>query len=134
MRPGADRPRKGDDVANVAWCAALDKRIDARWNDLWRELPRALDPDDAEGVHDMRVASRRLRAALTVGRDCHHGKWHRRLRRTARAVTRALGAVRDREVQLALLADRQAAAPPLERAALDDLAARLTGEEDDARR
>src|SRR5262249_22968889 len=91
------------------WCPALDDRIAERWDALWQTLPRALDPKDAEGVHDLRVASRRLRAALTVGRACHHGKAYARRERIAKTITRALGAVRDGEVQRGLLRERQAA-------------------------
>jgi CHAD domain-containing protein len=53
---------------------------------------------DADAVHDMRVASRRLREAMRLlaplypGRE--FGRWYRRIRK----VTRALGPVRDSDV------------------------------------
>lgn len=53
---------------------------------------------DADAVHDMRVASRRLREALRLVRplypDKPFRKWYRRIRR----ITRALGPVRDSDV------------------------------------
>lgn len=56
---------------------------------------------DMDAVHDMRVASRRLRAALSVFRPYLPTKGRKRWTRVARAVTRALGAVRDADVFIA---------------------------------
>lgn len=64
----------------------------------------AHDRTDPELVHDMRVASRRLREALRLlapayrGRDLH--EWRQRVR----AITRALGPVRDADVFVDALA------------------------------
>ncbi len=55
---------------------------------------------DPEAVHDMRVASRRLRAALALFGPClprPAGEW----RKAIRKVTRALGRARDLDVQIA---------------------------------
>lgn len=56
---------------------------------------------DMDAVHDMRVASRRLRAALSVFRPYLPAKGRKRWTRVARAVTCALGAVRDADVFIA---------------------------------
>ncbi len=53
---------------------------------------------DIEAVHDMRVGSRRLVAAMRVFRAAFPDAGFRRLTRAARKVTRELGAVRDLEV------------------------------------
>ncbi|MER3486331.1 MAG: hypothetical protein C4345_10505 [Chloroflexota bacterium] len=42
--------------------------IAARWGAVWRAVPVAIEGTDPEGVHDVRVASRRLRAAMDVSR------------------------------------------------------------------
>jgi CHAD domain-containing protein len=58
---------------------------------------------DIEYIHRMRVASRRLRAALPLFKDCfsekHNEKWMREITR----VTRALGEARDADVQIDFL-------------------------------
>lgn len=54
--------------------------------------------EDIEAVHDMRVASRRLVAAMRVFRVCYPKREFERLLKEARQVTRALGEVRDLDV------------------------------------
>jgi CHAD domain-containing protein len=54
--------------------------------------------EDIEAVHDMRVWSRRLVAAMRVYEACFPGRGYRRLLREAKSVTRRLGAVRDLDV------------------------------------
>jgi len=58
---------------------------------------------DIEYVHRMRVASRRLRAALPLFAECFEPGAYRRWRKEIRKVTRALGAARDADVQIAFL-------------------------------
>jgi CHAD domain-containing protein len=57
--------------------------------------------DDADAVHDMRVASRRTREALTLLEPYYPGKAFARWSDVVRSVTRALGRVRDSDVMLA---------------------------------
>jgi CHAD domain-containing protein len=64
-----------------------------------------LDPD-GEGVHDMRVESRRLRTALGVFRTLFDEATARRLERELKLLGRVLSQVRDRQVASGLLADR----------------------------
>lgn len=68
----------------------------------------ALKGDDIEGVHDMRVASRRLRASLELFRDVFPRRRYRAMRDEIKALARALGDVRDLDVMLERLErDRQ---------------------------
>ncbi len=53
---------------------------------------------DPEALHDMRVASRRLRAALDAFAPLYDGATFRRAVRETKTLTRALGAVRDDDV------------------------------------
>lgn len=59
--------------------------------------------EDIEAIHRMRVASRRLRAAIPLFSDClgkkKVGEWLRQIK----GITQALGAARDTDVQLDLL-------------------------------
>lgn len=84
---------------------------------LHRYLPAAIAGDDT-GVHQARVASRRLREAVPVlaGGIKHAGKARRKIRR----LTRALGTVRELDVSLHLL-DELAGSEELSRPALQDV-------------
>lgn len=62
-------------------------------------------PEDIEYVHKMRVASRRLRAALPLFLDCLPRKKAAAWTEAIRSITRALGAARDSDVQLDHLAE-----------------------------
>ena len=83
----------------------------------WRD--EALDWTDPEGVHSMRVASRRLRSAL---RDFIPYVHKRRLSgsmKQLKKVADALGDVRDHDVALIALEDLKTQAPAGLTAALD---------------
>ena len=67
---------------------------------LWR-VARKGDPD---GVHQLRVASRRIREALPIMSDGDHPHRMRRMQRAVRSLTRTLGPVRECDVSLLLLA------------------------------
>jgi CHAD domain-containing protein len=114
--------------------SAMKALIAARWGAVWRAVPVAIEGEDIEGVHDVRVASRRLRAAMDVAVDCFPAKWYRPLHQLAKEITSALGAVRDRDVLLESLERQREAAAPGERPGIDRLIARLSRERDEARR
>lgn len=58
---------------------------------------------EAEGVHQMRVASRRLRAALPIFSSCFKESQHGRWRDGVKGLTKALGEARDTDVQVEYL-------------------------------
>lgn len=107
--------------------------IAERWGAVWRAIPAAIEGADSEGVHDVRVASRRLRAAMDVAAQCFPPSWYRPLHALARQLTSELGAVRDRDVLLEHLVRERDAAPPGDRPGIDRLIARITRERDAAR-
>lgn len=113
--------------------SAMHDLIAQRWGEVWRAVPVALEGQDIEGVHDVRVASRRLRAAMDVAVDCFPPSWYRPLHAAAKEITGALGEVRDRDVLLEALAkERDAAAPP-ERPGVERLMERVERERVEAR-
>ena len=59
--------------------------------------------EDIEYVHRARVASRRLRAALVMFRDCFDTATPKRWRKEVRRLTEGLGDARDKDVQIAFL-------------------------------
>jgi len=72
----------------------------AHWSNVFRLLDRVRKGNDPEAVHDARVASRRLRAAMDAAAPGMSAKWFRRLHVDARKITRLLGRLRDAEVML----------------------------------
>ncbi|ACL17260.1 YfcE family phosphodiesterase [Methanosphaerula palustris] len=58
---------------------------------------------DIEYIHRMRVATRRLRAALPLFVDCYTKTEYRRWLSSIKAITQALGEARDADVQIAFL-------------------------------
>lgn len=85
--------------------------LDTRLRALEQAFPAALE-GTVDGLHHARVATRRLREALPVlVAVLPQGKLRKAIRRMRR-VTRALGPVRELDVELALLAEIERAHPP----------------------
>jgi CHAD domain-containing protein len=87
-----------------------------------------------EGVHQMRVATRRLRSDLRTFRDLVEDAWARPLRAELKWLADLLGAVRDLDVLLARLKAEAEGARPKHRAALVPVWEELEARRDDARR
>ena len=113
--------------------AAMRSLIGERWRELWKALPAAVANEDPEGVHKLRVASRRLRAAMDVSTDCFPAKWFNPLHKRARAITSALGTVRDHDVQLEQFAKLRRRANAAERQGIDLLTSKIERERARAR-
>lgn len=77
--------------------------------------------DDIEALHDMRVASRRLRAALSVFAAAFPGPEFVRFERDVKAVTDALGEARDLDVMIETLERLEESIPENERAGMHAL-------------
>lgn len=83
--------------ASPLWAWAY-QGISERAESMLEHIGGVREGEDIEAVHDMRVWSRRLVAAMRVFAGCFPGKGYRRLLREARQVTRDLGGVRDLDV------------------------------------
>ncbi len=79
--------------------------------DLVAEFDGVRRAEDIECVHRMRVASRRVRTALTLFADCFPTKRVAQWQEQIKGITKALGAARDTDVQLEVLHDLLAEAP-----------------------
>lgn len=112
---------------------AMRRLIAARFGAVWAAVPVAIEGADLEGVHDVRVASRRLRAAMDVAVDCFPEPWYTELHEVAKSITTELGEVRDRDVMLEFLAAEREQIKPGERAGIDRLMGRVVRERDEAR-
>jgi CHAD domain-containing protein len=89
-------------LRDTLWLKRLEG-IDSLW-----KVARKGDP---EGVHQLRVASRRIREALPILSDGNHPHRVRRMRRAVRTLTRTLGPVRECDVSLLLLTAFERAHP-----------------------
>jgi CHAD domain-containing protein len=99
MKPErADRGRPG-------FCAYGMKYIRKQYMALKKEVKGAKSGGDPGHVHRMRVASRRLRAALPVFSSCFPKGKYRKWLHAVRSVTTSLGRARDLDVQITFLDD-----------------------------
>ncbi|MDB5076769.1 MAG: domain containing protein [Chloroflexi bacterium] len=96
---------------------AIGKKLD----ELFEHEAGTRAGEDIEELHDMRVASRRLRAAMDVFAVCFPPKTYRPLHKMAARLTRALGEVRDRDVMIESLERYKKKAPAEEGAGIADL-------------
>ena len=128
-------PEKSDAVepTEPSFADAMRDLIGQRWGAVWVAVPVAIEGVDPEGVHDVRVASRRLRAAMDVAVECFPASWYKPLHRSAKMITRELGEVRDRDVLIESLTKDRDAAPPEEWPGIDRLIARIDAERREAR-
>ncbi len=86
--------------------------LEARMEEMRALRVDALDWTDPEGVHSMRVASRRLRSALRDFTPYLRKRQIAPVRNRLKKVAGALGAVRDQDVAILALEKLAAGAPP----------------------
>lgn len=107
---------------------AAARAVAVRTEEVIERSAGVLDLDDPEPVHDMRVATRRLRAALEIFAPCFPAKAHRRELKRVKALADALGERRDRDVQIEFLEGFAREAPAEDRAGLAALLEELREE------
>jgi len=110
--------------ADMTFAQAAAVTVATRSHELFACADRVLDIEDIERVHDMRVASRRLRAALEVFAPCFDRDEHRDLLREVKHLARALGERRDPDVQIAALEKLRGKLAPENHPGVDLLIAR----------
>jgi CHAD domain-containing protein len=86
-----------------AYATAAAKIVAVRSREVADHSHDVLDVIDIERVHDMRVATRRLRAALEVFEPCFPAPQHEEALTEVKAVADALGERRDADVAIAAL-------------------------------
>ena len=100
-----------------------------RCEELLSHSENVLDVERIEGVHDMRVATRRLRAAIEVFWPCFPPKPRKRVLAEVKALADALGERRDRDVAIAVLAEFAESMPHPDRPGIASLVAELRTEQ-----
>lgn len=94
--------------ADTAFGTAAGITIGRLYDQMASNLDGTVVGSDIEALHDMRVASRRLRAALRVFKACLPSKELQAVVAQVRAVTLALGSVRDHDVFIEYLEEQNA--------------------------
>ena len=106
--------------------------VSVRAQELHEHAHGVLDTGDIERVHDMRVTTRRLRAALEIFEPCFPEGPYREALTEVKRLADALGERRDRDVAIASLHhfNDQMAAP--DRRGIGSLITRLRDEQEEA--
>lgn len=112
--------------------AAAARVIEVRASEVFEHSDGVLDVESIEPLHDMRVATRRLRAALEVFEPCFPAKRHRKTLKRVKALADALGERRDADVEIESLRSFLTEAPAADREAIEALIERLGEEQREA--
>jgi CHAD domain-containing protein len=97
---------------------AAARIVAVRAKEVFAHADGVLDVDDPERLHDMRVATRRLRAALEICEPCFPAKSYRKALKRVKRLADALGERRDRDVEIGFLEGFRGDAPAADQAAL----------------
>jgi CHAD domain-containing protein len=82
---------------------AASLAVGTRAAEVWDHEHGVLDTGKIEGVHDMRVATRRLRAVMEIFAPCFPKKRHREALRDVKGIADVLGERRDPDVMIGRL-------------------------------
>jgi CHAD domain-containing protein len=115
--------------AEDSYAEAAAKIVEVRAQELADHAAGVLDIGDIERVHDMRVATRRLRAALEVFEPCFPRKRLSAGLGEVKELADALGERRDRDVAIGALEGLSAKMPAPDRAGIESLVGRLRDEQ-----
>jgi CHAD domain-containing protein len=117
---------------DLPYAIAAVRVVDVRAEEVVEHARGVLDMGDIERVHDMRVATRRLRAALEVFRPCFPRDEFKSVLSEVKAIADALGERRDRDVTIATLEDFGEALAAPDRPGIESLVAKLRTEQQEA--
>ncbi len=104
--------------------------VEVRAREVFEHADGVLDTGDIERVHDMRVATRRLRAALEVFAACFPKKEHKAALKQVKHLADALGERRDPDVAIESLEHVAGELGGAERPGIEDLVAELRADQE----
>ncbi len=108
--------------------------IVAYFQEMMSHKAGAIDGADIEFVHDMRVASRRLRAAMDNFAACFQKEPFKKHYKQIRTITRTMGAVRDLDVLIARFQNELQTLSEMEQGDIQGLIEHLQQERKEARK
>lgn len=117
---------------DLPYALAAARVVSVRADELIEHAHDVLDMGDIERLHDMRVATRRLRAALEIFRPCFPAGEFKQALREVKALADALGERRDRDVAIAGLEEFALALAAPDRPGVASLVARFRSEQEAA--
>jgi CHAD domain-containing protein len=120
--------------AERTYAEAAARIVSVRASELTEQAEGVLDTGDIERVHDTRVATRRLRAALEIFEPCFPDRAYREALGEVKRLADALGERRDRDVAIATLHGFSDQMPAPDRRGIDSLIAQLRDEQEEANR
>jgi CHAD domain-containing protein len=120
-----------DLATDERYAEAAARTIAVRTGELIEHSKDVLDVGDIERLHDMRVASRRLRAALEVFEPCFPRKPYREALRDVKRLADALGERRDRDVTINAVRGFGGEMPSADQPGINALVDRLRAEQDE---
>lgn len=115
--------------ASTGFRVAVGRIIETRFDEMMRHRAGTILGRDPEALHDMRVASRRLRAVMDVSGGCFPKKY-RYYHQTVKELTDVLGGVRDCDVMREALVAYRDGRPEAERASINRMLQQLRIERD----
>src|SRR3954447_277349 len=115
--------------ASMPFAEAAAATVAVRAEELFENAEGVLDTADIERVHDMRVATRRLRAVLEIYAPCFPKAEYGPLLREVKALADALGARRDPDVLLDRLAELETVLPKADAPGIEAFAAPVREEQ-----
>jgi CHAD domain-containing protein len=120
--------------ADRSYAEAAARIVGMRAAELTEQAEDVLDTGDIERVHDMRVATRRLRAALEIFAPCFPAAAYAEALGEVKHLADALGERRDRDVAIATLRAFGDQMPRPDRRGISSLIAQLHTEQEEANR
>lgn len=108
-----------DIAPDASFAQAARTSLRQQLEELLRNLPGTRAGENVEALHDMRVASRRLRSALSVFAASYPARQFLPLEKQVAKITDALGAVRDADVLIEFMQTQRQTAPESARVGLD---------------
>lgn len=112
---------------DISFAEAARRTVEIRSREVFDHADGVLDTSDIERVHAMRVATRRLRAALEIFAPCFPKKEHKLVLDEVKKLADALGERRDPDVQIASLEALREALGQGERTGVNGLVAEIRG-------
>jgi CHAD domain-containing protein len=103
--------------------------VEVRAEEVFEHAEGVLDTSEIERVHDMRVATRRLRAVMEIFETAFPKKQHRAVLKEVKALADALGERRDRDVAIDAMTKIGRALTATDRRGIDHLVDELRDEQ-----